>query len=143
MSYFSKILVPFVAPMLIVLLMGCTPTSSTPTLTPTPTSTAGQKNVSIDLVARNIAFNLSTITVPAGAAITVNFNNEDVGVPHNFAVYQNLPGGQTRPIFTGNVITGPAKTTYRFDAPSASESYFFECDIHPEMNGQFIVTPSQ
>lgn len=118
-----------------------TPTAAPPTVTPTPTSTPGQ-SITINLTAQNIKFDMSTIAVPAGASVTVNFNNKDSGTPHNFAVYQNLTGGSTKPIFVGQTITGPATTTYHFTAPTASGSYFFECDVHPQtMNGPFIVTP--
>ena len=41
----------------------------------------------VGLSAKDIAFNVSTITVPAGANVTVHFTNEDSGIPHNFAVY--------------------------------------------------------
>ncbi len=121
---------------------------STPSSTPSPTSTAipsptsNGQTVTINLTAQNITFDKNTITVPAGASVIVNFNNKDSGIPHNFSVYQNLSGGQTKPVFVGNVITGPATTTYSFTAPAAGNTYFFDCDIHPQiMTGAFIVTP--
>jgi plastocyanin len=112
-----------------------TPTTSTPTPTPTGPS------VTIDLVAHDIAFNLSTITVLAGAAVTVNFTNEDSGIPHNFAVYETSAAQHA--IFQGKVITGPSSITYHFTAPSTPGNYFFRCDIHPTiMTGTFVVTSS-
>ena len=79
------------------------------------------------------------ITVPAGSAVTVNFNNMDSGVPHNFAVYTDATASTA--IFTGAVVTGPTTTTYTFTAPSTPGTYFFRCDLHPTlMTGQFIVT---
>ncbi len=89
-------------------------------------------------MAQNIAFNMSTITVKAGAPVTVNFNNMDSGIPHNFAVYTN--SAATQSIFVGQVVTGPATMTYNFTAPATPGTYFFRCDIHPTiMTGQFIV----
>ena len=140
---------------ILIVVMGCAAapvTSSSPSpsansstaISPIPTSSSDQNSVSVDIVAHNISFNLTDITVPAGAAVTVNFNNEDVGIPHNFAVYQNLPGGQTKPIFIGTVINGPATIIYHFTAPTDQGSYFFECDVHPQtMNGKFIIAKSQ
>jgi len=116
--------------------------AATPTTPPTPTPTGTGQSVTINLTAKNIAFDKSTITVPAGASVTVNFDNQDAGINHNFSVYENLTGGGTKPVFVGQVITGPQQITYHFTAPSASGSYFFECDIHPTiMNGTFVVTP--
>ncbi len=95
-------------------------------------------SANITLIAKNLAFNTSTITVPAGAHVTVHFSNEDQGISHNFAVYTN-PSALTR-IFGGEVIIGVSSTTYTFTAPSTPGTYFFRCDVHPNtMTGQFIV----
>jgi plastocyanin len=100
-------------------------------------SSAAPQSVTVDLVAENMKFNKSTITVPAGARVTVNFNNRDSGVPHNFAVYETKDAEEV--IFVGQIVTGLAKTEYTFDAPAVPGTYFFRCDIHPtQMTGQFI-----
>ncbi len=122
-------------------------TAPTSTTTSTTTSTSpSAKSVTIDLVAENIAFNMSTITVPAGAAVTINFDNKDSQIPHNFALYQsgNGPSGTaTAPIFTGQIIVGPSTTVYNFTAPTTPGNYFFRCDVHPTiMYGTFVVTSS-
>jgi plastocyanin len=116
------------------------PTTTTPpattTTTPPPTTTAA--SVTIDLVAQNFAFDKSTITVPRGASVTINFNNKDPGVLHNFAAYTD--SSASTKIFQGALITGPATTTYTFSAPSTPGTYFFRCDAHPAMmTGSFIV----
>ena len=109
--------------------------------TPQPTFAPGQKEVTIDLVAENLLFNMTTITVPAGADVTVNLDNLDAAMPHNFAVYRIGEGAQITPVYLGGLVTGPGKITYRFKAPEAGGNYFFECDVHPDtMNGKFIVT---
>lgn len=114
--------------------------TATPTPTPTATATATStpQGTTVNLSAKNIAFDKSTITVPAGAAITVIFNNQDTGIPHNFAVYTDS-SGQTM-IFSGQIVTGPATVTYTFTAPKTPGTYFFRCDVHPtQMTGKFIV----
>jgi cytochrome c oxidase subunit II len=105
----------------------------------TPAQSAGQQAmVMIDLTARNIAFDKSTITVPAGASVTVTFNNKDNNVPHNFAVYTD--SSATKSIFVGQVVTGPKTISYTFTAPAAPGNYFFRCDVHPAlMTGTFVV----
>jgi len=95
------------------------------------------ESVTVDLAAQSIRFNKSTITVPAGAHVTMNFDNQDT-VPHNFALYETSQAQNV--IFKGEVITGPRTIVYTFDAPEEPGTYFFRCDIHPRtMTGQFIV----
>lgn len=109
--------------------------SVTVTLT---TPTGGGQTVNVYLEAVNIHFNLSTITVPAGATVKVHFENNDAGIPHNFAVYTN--SAATTALFTGQTITGVSSTTYTFTAPSTPGTYYFRCDVHPsQMNGNFVV----
>jgi plastocyanin len=100
--------------------------------------THGSQGVTVNIYAKNIAFNTSTITVPAGADVTVNFDNMDSGVPHNIAFYGTKAAD--KPIYVGEIITGPATTTYSFKAPEKPGTYIFRCDIHPFMNGDFVVT---
>jgi len=101
-------------------------------------STASPENVTIGLMAQNFAFNTSTITVPAGANVTVDFDNQDAGIGHNFAVYDSASMKKT--IFKGEIISGPKKIIYTFNAPQEPGIYHFQCDPHAQkMNGQFIV----
>jgi plastocyanin len=119
--------------------------ASTATATATVTSTgtssgAGGTTYYADvLTARNIAFDKTTLTVPAGATVALTFVNDDAGVPHNFALYTD--SSATTAIFKGAIVTGQITTVYTFTAPSTPGTYYFRCDVHPtQMNGQFIVT---
>jgi plastocyanin len=103
-----------------------------------PTPAPSGNNVTINLVAKNMAFDKSTITVPAGAEVTINFDNQDSGIPHNFAVYTNASA--TSPIVVGQIITGPKTINYTFTAPTTPGTFFFRCDVHPRtMTGIFVV----
>jgi plastocyanin len=102
-------------------------------MTPTPTA-AG---TTVNIVAQDFAFDTETITVPAGAEVTMVFDNQDQGIPHNVAVYDSSL--RSEQIFVGDIITGPAETTYTFTAPEEPGTYYFQCDVHPDMNGDFIV----
>ena len=85
-----------------------------------------------------MAFDKKTITVPAGAQVTVNYNNKDGGVYNGFSVYVDQTAQQ--PVFVGDGIIGPGNTTYSFSAPVQKGTYFFRSDNHPNsMTGQFIV----
>ncbi len=105
--------------------------------TPTPITTPAQPaNVTVNLTAENIAFDTNTITVPAGANVTVDFTNLD-NVPHNLAVYTTSAAND--PIFVGEIINR-GSITYTFTAPEEPGTYFFRCDVHPTiMTGDFIV----
>jgi plastocyanin len=120
-----------------------TATAGTVTATPVATTASGAPGggvtKTITLTAQNIAFDQSTITVPAGAHIVMTFNNKDSGVVHNFALYTDS-SAKTR-LYAGAFVTGPNTVTYTFDAPSTPGTYYFRCDIHPTvMFGNFVVT---
>jgi plastocyanin len=91
----------------------------------------------VKIKAKNFAFDVSTITVPAGSRVIVEFENED-GVPHNVAFYTSPSLSAT--IYQGEIVTGPRTITYTFTAPVTPGNYYFRCDVHPEMDGQFIAT---
>jgi plastocyanin len=116
------------------------PPTPTPAVnvTPTPTATPAEpEQVSLNLVAENIAFDTDTITVPAGAEVTINFENRDT-VQHNFAVYESSDAG-TPPVFRGTTI-GQGRIAYTFRAPEMNGTYLFRCDVHPtQMTGDFVV----
>ena len=118
-----------------------TPTAtSTPTPTPTPTPTVTTTpgvSVTINLIAQGFSFDKGTITVTPGASVTIAFNNKDSGIPHNFAAYESSAAQKS--IFVGQIITGPATIEYKFTAPTTPGTYFFRCDVHPNMTGSFIV----
>ena len=102
-------------------------------------TSSSQKTDVIYLMAKDISYNLSTITVSAGADVIVHFTNEDSGIPHNFAVYDTSAASKS--IFVGQIITGVSSITYNFTAPSTPGTYFFRCDVHPTiMTGSFVVT---
>jgi plastocyanin len=115
------------------LVAGC---ASKTTPTPAPGTGAGGNNIAV--TAANMAFNTSTITVSAGAHVTITFHNNDSGITHNMAFYTS--SAATTVIYQGAKTTGVSTVTYTFDAPTTPGTYFFRCDVHPTtMTGQFIV----
>lgn len=90
-------------------------------------------------------FDTRCLAVEAGQAFTVTFRNDDAGVPHNWALYESQDaalGGQPSirgAASPGEVIVGPAETTYRAD-PLDPGQYFYRCDVHPvTMTGTLVV----
>jgi cytochrome c oxidase subunit II len=107
-----------------------------PVASPVPTPATAQ--YTFTLIAKNISFNLNSITVPPGATVTINLDNQDKGIPHNLSVY--LDSAYSKALFSGQIVTGPGKVQYSFIAPSLPGSYPFRCDVHPTiMTGTLVV----
>lgn len=88
------------------------------------------------VTAEGVAFTTDTITLPADEAHSLEFTNEDTA-QHNIAIYASAKDGGTAqrdPLFDGAEFAGPATRTYEI-GPLEAGSYFFQCDIHPDMNG--------
>lgn len=96
---------------------------------PTP---AGTPAVTVPLTAKNLAFDQSTITVPADATFAIALDNQD-GVPHNVAISGN---GQSR---SSEPFSGPATKTFVYAALPAG-TYTFVCSVHGDMKGTVQVT---
>jgi plastocyanin len=87
------------------------------------------------ITAKAIAFDTSEIKLPAGQEAPLPFDNQDSGIPHNVSIYTD-EGGEA--LFQGEIITGPAKIDYAVPALEAG-TYYFQCDVHPQMNGTVTV----
>jgi plastocyanin len=90
------------------------------------------------VTASGIAFDTSTIDLPANTASTIHFVNQDAGTQHNIAIFPSADD-LTKPLFRGEIITGPAETDYAID-PLKAGQYYFHCDVHPTMNGTVNVS---
>ena len=91
----------------------------------------------LSLVAHNISWNQFCLAVPANTPFTVNIDNQDTGIEHNFAIYDSF--FQKTTYFTGPKVTGPATISLNPD-PLPPGRYYFQCDVHgPAMSGAFVV----
>ena len=91
----------------------------------------------LSLVAHNISWNQFCMAVPANTPFTVNIDNQDAGIEHNFAIYDSF--FQKTTYFTGPKVTGPATISLNPD-PLPPGRYYFQCDVHgPAMSGAFVV----
>ena len=100
--------------------------------TQSPSSGGDGASGSIEITAQDIAFDTDELRVPAGESFTITFVNDD-SVPHNVAIYASRGGEE---IFVGEVITAET-IEYEVPALEAGE-YYFQCDVHPDMNGTVI-----
>ena len=84
-------------------------------------------------------FSTDVLQVPAGVPIDLEFDNQDPATGHNVQIFDG-PDDTAASLFDGEVITGPAKTTYKVPALPDGE-YFFHCKIHPTtMTGTITAT---
>jgi cytochrome c oxidase subunit II len=91
----------------------------------------------LSLVAHNISWNQFCLAVPANTPFTVNIDNQDAGIEHNFAIYDSF--FQKKTYFTGPKVTGPATISLNPE-PLPPGRYYFQCDVHgPAMSGAFVV----
>ena len=85
------------------------------------------------ITAEGLAFSVDTIVLEAKKPAKIEFENKD-SAPHNIVIYED--DSLSKKIFDGEQITATS-TTYEFEAPKAGE-YYFQCIVHPEMNGDVI-----
>ncbi len=113
------------------------PTGATGATGPTgPTGGGGGQALTTTVVAQNIAFDTQTIVLPANTEHAITFDNRDAGVQHNIAIYTD--SSLAEQLFSGELITGPATTTYTIP-PLPPGEYYFLCIVHPMMNGTVLV----
>lgn len=77
----------------------------------------------------------------ADVAFTINFDNQDAGIPHLVGIYDVDPGRDpdANEVFRGGQVTGPDMTTYEV-GPLPAGTYHFQCDFHPgQMAGSLVV----
>lgn len=99
---------------------------------------AEETGAGLTVVAENTDFDTDEIPLEADAPAEIEFVNEDQD-RHNIAIYPDQETALTfeDALFQGEIIPGPDSILYEFTAPPAGE-YYFQCDVHPNMNGTVI-----
>jgi plastocyanin len=107
--------------------------------TPATCEASGAK---LMIVAKADEFSLNCMAVAAGAPTTITLVNKDSS-SHNLAIYEDPEVGVLMPagdaytaLFRGGLVANRAV----YEIPQlTSGTYYFRCDIHPLMNGTFLV----
>jgi plastocyanin len=107
---------------------GSTSAPSTPA-SPGASADAGD---GLTVVAKDIAFSPTSLTIPADTATQITLDNQDAA-PHNIAI-KDAAGAE---VFKGEIVT-QTKVTYDVD-PLPAGSYTFWCEVHPNMTGTLTV----
>jgi plastocyanin len=116
------------------------PSAAPSSPSPQPSAPCSPSGTQLSIAAQGIAFSTDCLAAPADTAITIAFDNEDAGVPHNIHIYSEDPtkNPDAESLFSGDLVTGPDTTTYQVNALPAG-TYFFHCDVHPtQMFGTFV-----
>lgn len=117
------------------------PTTMVGTLTVAPGGgEGGGGGGPITVVAQNLAFDTDTIELPADAPSTITLDNQEPDVPHNIAIYADDSLAES--LFVGDLVTGPATIDYEVP-PLPTGEYYFQCDVHPDMNGSVVVAAGE
>ena len=91
---------------------------------------SGGAAASVTITASGIAFTTPAVTVPAGTAFTLEFDNQDASVPHDV----QIKDGTGAQVFKTDVFPGVA--TRSFEVPAlAAGTYPFACTVHANMTG--------
>ena len=88
----------------------------------------------LTIVAKDFQFDKDCLAAKADTPFTIEFDNQDAGTPHNVAIVDD----QGTKVFTGEIFSGSQTETYH-PTPLKAGTYDFHCDVHPTMEGTFIV----
>jgi plastocyanin len=90
----------------------------------------------LTVTADSLAFDTDCLALPAGEAVTIRLVNAEDVEPHNMAVYTD--SSRTTQRFSGDIVDGGESIEYEIPALEAG-TYYFDCTIHPAMNGSVVV----
>ncbi len=105
---------------------------------PAPSGAAEAPGTAFKITAKDIAYDITSLTVPANTPFTIDFTNADPpGVTHDIAI---RAADKTTEVENQAVINGGDSTTYSYKG-LAPGTYVFICSIHPipQMTGTLTV----
>jgi plastocyanin len=95
------------------------------------------RGAAITVVARNTAFDVGELVLPAGLPVALTLDNRD-GALHNLSIFPSADGPEGAPLLSFDPFGGPAEQTHTVD-PLQAGTYSFHCDLHPQMQGAVVV----
>ena len=101
-----------------------------------PGQTCAPAGVTVRVSATNSTFDADCLAALSSRPFSIVFNNQDPGVPHNVSIYTDPSASQA--LFVGQIFPGPKAERYAVSAIDRG-SYYFRCDVHPDMNGRFLI----
>lgn len=98
---------------------------------------AGHEATVIEISADKLTFDTDRLEVPAEEAFEMKFENKEAQ-PHNVVITD--ASGAT--LFKQPFFSGPKTVTWKVDPIPAGE-HPFKCEVHPNMAGVVVATPSE
>ena len=90
----------------------------------------------VTTVAKDTAFETTTLDATVGETLTITYDNRDDGIAHNLHV-EGASGGDAKT----DIEEGPTTQTLAVSFDDAGEVAYF-CDVHPQqMRGTVTVSP--
>lgn len=93
--------------------------------------------VAATISAQGLAFDRKELKLPADEPFALEFHNNEAQ-PHNVGIYPS-PTQLAAPFLKGEIFTGPGTQVYEEDEGIPAGLYYFQCDVHPTMNGAALV----
>jgi plastocyanin len=85
------------------------------------------------IVAKDMKFSPASVEVKAGQNVTLHLDNQDAA-PHNLAIYTDK--GAAQKVSIGEIVS--SKKVDQVVPALAAGTYFFRCDVHPDMQGEIV-----
>ncbi len=104
---------------------------------PAASGPAATSAATLVLTAQNIAFQQTSLTAPANQPFSIQFQNQDAGVPHDVVIHSGTNIGDA-PLFDGEVFSGVDSRLYPIPALPPG-TYLYSCKVHPNMTGTLTV----
>jgi plastocyanin len=100
-------------------------------------STGSEAELAAPTGAATEGFSTQCLSIDAGKPAKVTLDNQDAGVPHNWALFED--SGYTKPVAATQLTPGPA--TEETEVPALKQgTFYYHCDAHPAtMTGQLYV----
>ena len=98
---------------------------------PGASPSAGPLSPQVAVSADQLRFDVAEIRVPAGQQLTITFTNKEAA-PHNVSIYDS--SARTNTFLKGDLLRAAGTITYSVPPLDAGQ-YYFQCDVHPDMNG--------
>ncbi len=89
----------------------------------------------LKISSRDLKFSTDRLEAPADEAFQIAYENQEAA-PHNVSIYKTEAA--TEKILVEAPFSGPKTVVYNVPAQAAG-SYFFRCDVHPDMKGTLEV----